>query len=327
MAGCPMRRGGRMAIAALSFLCTVGTNCRRPAETPSNDAPAGWRLTWSDEFDGTRLDSTRWWPQVGNGFWSADSATYVTGWGNAEQQCYTGDTANVRVAAGVLSITARREVVRDMASRDAAARCAFTSARLVTRAPDGRALFAQRYGRFAFRARLPEGQGLWPALWLLPLTERYGTWAASGEIDVMEARGQVPTRVLGTLHYGARWPNNVHRGDSLDFPHGGRITDFHVYALEWEPGQIRWFVDDSLYQEQSAWWSSARADTGGSGATPKGPADHHPFPAPFDEPFYLVMNLAVGGNFLGSPDATTRFPATLQVDWVRIYAQGSTRLR
>ena len=314
-------------MAAVSCLCVLGSACGRPSTHVVDDAPPGWHLTWSDEFHGPALDSTRWHLQQGNGFWSADSTTYVTGWGNAEQQCYTGDTANVRVVEGVLSIVARRDAVRDVASRDTTARCAFTSARLVTRAADGRALFAQAYGRFAFRARLPEGQGLWPALWLLPLTDRYGTWAARGEIDVMEARGQHPTRVLGTLHYGARWPGNVHTGDSLELPRGGRITDFHVYALEWEPGRIRWFVDDSLYQEQSAWWSSARSDSAGMGATPTGPVDHHPFPAPFDQPFYLVMNLAVGGNFLGTPDSTTRFPATMQVDWVRVYARDSTRFR
>jgi len=205
-ASCRRRRGVLRRTAALCLLVACRTE---PPAGESARVTDEWRLVWQDEFTGRALDTTRWAAEEGNGFWSADSSSYVGGWGNDEQQCYTRDARNVTVREGVLVITARRETVRDRASRDANATCAFTSARLKTRAHDGRALFAQRYGRFVFRARLPEGQGLWPALWMLPLRDRYGTWAASGEIDVMEARGQVPTTVLGTLHYGARWPKNA----------------------------------------------------------------------------------------------------------------------
>lgn len=268
--------------------------------------PSRWVLTWRDEFAGTRVDTTRWAMQLGNGFRSADGRTWYAGWGNDELQCYTSDPRNVHVAGGRLVITARREPTPDASRPDTAARCAYSSARLRTIAPDGRALFAQRYGRFAFRARLPEGRGLWPALWMLPARDTYGGWAASGEIDVMEARGQNPGEVLGTLHYGGSWPANVHTGETYRLPHGGRITDWHVYAVEWFPDRIQWLVDDSVYQVQRRWYSGPRADSAGTGA-------------PFDQPFTLLINLAVGGGFLGPPDSTTPFPSTMDVDWVRVY--------
>lgn len=273
-------------------------------------ARPGWTLTWYDEFNGTTLDPTKWVAEAGNGFWNADRSAYVSGWGNDELQCYTSAPENLVVRDGTLRLIARRDTVRDVSSRDTSATCAYTSARVKTRAQNGEALFAQQYGRFEFRARLPETQGMWPALWMLPLEETYGTWAASGEIDVMEARGQNPTVVLGTLHYGAQWPNNVHSGMDYTLPDNGRISEWHTYAIEWTPRRIAWFVDDSLYQVQTAWYTGTKKDS---------------TTAPFDRPFYLVMNLAVGGRFLGSPDSTTTFPGEMQVDWVRAYAKPQQR--
>ncbi len=264
---------------------------------------------WRDEFSGTTVDTTKWGFDLGNGF-SADSGkTFVSGWGNNELQCYTRDTANVAVRGGQLHLRALPS------TRDG---CPYTSARLKTRGSDGRALFAQRYGRFEFRAKLPVGRGLWPALWMLPQDDAYGTWAASGEIDVMEARGQTPTTVLGTLHYGARWPHNTFTGADYILPRQGTIADFHTYAVEWDPGRVRWFVDDVLTQTQQFWWSSSAQD-GRQGKKPTSSAELNPWPAPFDQRFFLIMNLAVGGNFLGNPDATTPFPADLTVDFVRVY--------
>jgi beta-glucanase (GH16 family) len=153
---------------------------------------------------------------------------------------------------------------------------------------------------------------------MLPQDEAYGTWPTSGEIDVMEARGQEPTKVLGTLHFGSRWPANTEASRDHVLPDGGRITDFHVYTLEWEPGEIRWSVDGKTYATQSFWWSSGRTE-GGKGLKPAREADLHPWPAPFDRPFYLVMNVAVGGRFLGNPDRTTVFPVEMVVDYVRVY--------
>ena len=110
----------------------------------------------------------------------------------------------------------------------------------------------------AFRAKLPIGKGVWPALWMLPQDEKYSGWPASGEIDIVEAKGQEPNKVLGTLHYGSRWPMNVHSGKDYVFPDKGTIADFHVYTLEWEPGEMRWAVDGKTYQTQSFWWSTSK---------------------------------------------------------------------
>jgi beta-glucanase (GH16 family) len=239
-----------------------------------------WQLVWADEFDGATLDPARWSVQTGDGC-SQD----LCGWGNNELQWYQAD--NVDVADGVLTITARQE---------AAGGRTFTSARIRTRGKGD-----WKYGRFEISARLPEGQGLWPAIWMLPTDEAYGEWAASGEIDIMELVGHEPARVHGTLHYGGPWPANRYSGDHFDLASGDFSDDFHVFALEWEEGEIRWYVDGVHYQTQTEWSS-----TGG------------PYPAPFDRPFHLVLNVAVGGDWPGSPDATTSFPQRMQVDYVRV---------
>jgi beta-glucanase (GH16 family) len=196
--------------------------------------------------------------------------------------------------------------------------CGYASARLKTRKRDGRLLFGQKYGRFEFRAKLPVGQGVWPAIWMLPAEERYGGWPASGEIDVLEARGQEPTKVLGSLHFGARWPANTHASREYVLPRRGSIADFHLYALEWTPGEMRWLVDDESYATQSYWWSSSKTE-GDRGAAPANESELNPWPAPFDQPFYLVMNVAVGGNFAGKPNKTTGLPAEMILDFVRVY--------
>jgi beta-glucanase (GH16 family) len=137
---------------------------------------------------------------------------------------------------------------------------------------------------------------------MLPTDEVYGGWAASGEIDIMELVGHQPARVHGTLHYGGPAPANQSSGAPYDLSSGTFADDFHVFAVEWEEGEIRWYVDGVLYQTQTEWNS-----TGG------------PFPAPFDQRFHLLLNVAVGGNWPGSPDITTPFPQTMQVDYVRVY--------
>ena len=269
---------------------------------------AKWRLVWSDEFDGTAIDHAKWDFDVGNGFYNYEANQWLVGWGNDELQYYTREPDNAFVRDGTLHIRAVKE--SHLGS-------GYTSARLKTRKRDGSPLFNKKYGRFEFRAKLPTGRGLWPALWMLPQTDRYGPWATSGEIDVMEARGQEPTKVLGTLHYGSRWPANVHSERDYTLPHG-TIADFRVYALEWEPGAMRWYVDGVLYSTQTFWWSCSQSD-GVRGRNPRGETELNPWPAPFDQPFYLVMNLAVGGRFLGNPDPTTPFPAEMVVDYVRVY--------
>ena len=163
--------------------------------------PKGWKLVWSDEFDGKDIDRAKWDFDIGNGFFNYDANQWISGWGNDELQYYTREPDNAFVKDGMLHIRALKESLHG---------CGYTSARLKTRKRDGSPLFSQKYGRFEFRAKLPTGKGVWPALWMLPQDEKYGGWAASGEIDVMEARGQEPTKVLGTLHFGSRWPANAH---------------------------------------------------------------------------------------------------------------------
>jgi len=252
-----------------------------------------WELVWSDEFTGEEIDSAKWKFDIGNGFHN-ENGDFIAGWGNSEKQYYTGRNVNARLENSSLIIEARREYYGD---------CAFTSAKLKTQG-----LFSQAYGKFEFRAKLPVGRGVWPALWLLPETHTYGGWAASGEIDIMEAKGSKPNKVSGAIHFGGGWPNNVYATEEYTLPNNERIDDFHVYALEWEPDEIRWYVDGALYQTQKDWYSlPAEGDM------------QRPFPAPFDQPFHVIINLAIGGHFDGDPDETTEFPAIMEVDYVRVY--------
>ena len=270
---------------------------------------AGWTLVWSDEFDGDTIDRSKWDFDLGDGFFNYDANQWIGGWGNNELQYYTKEPTNAFVADGALNVRAVKESLHGRG---------YTSARLRSKKRDGTPLFAQRYGRFEFRAKLPTGKGVWPALWMLPQDEKYGAWPTSGEIDVMEARGQEPTKVLGTLHYGSKWPANTHASSDFTFPAGQSFADWHVYSVEWEPGEIRFAVDGKTYGTQSFWWTSVKT-AGNKGVAPAAESDLLPWPAPFDQPFYVVMNVAVGGQFLGNPDRTTVFPATMQVDYVRAY--------
>ena len=241
-----------------------------------------WKLVWQDEFDGESLDFSKWEIEV-NAF----------GGGNNELQIYTDRRENVRVEDGRLILEARRDnygiagTVRE-----------FSSGRIRSKRRGD-----WRYARIEVSAQLPAGRGLWSAIWMLPTDERYGGWAASGEIDIMEFKGQHPDEIWGTLHHGGPWPANTHSGDTFQLPDGESFTDdFHTFALEWEEGVIRWYVDGALWQTQTRWRTS-----GGD------------FPAPFDEPFHLVLNLAVGGGFVGNPADSTPFPSRLSVDYVRVY--------
>ncbi|MCY4182936.1 MAG: glycoside hydrolase family 16 protein [Gammaproteobacteria bacterium] len=263
-------------------------NIGNPALTIADNTPVapggGMRLVWSDEFDAARLDPATWFFETGDG-----SEYGIPGWGNDELQWYLPNSASIE--NGNLVITARRQAQNGFQ---------YTSARINTR---GR--FALRYGRIEARIRLPAGPGLWPAFWLLPQEDAYGGWAASGEIDIMEAvnlGGSGGNTVHGTLHYGGAWPNN--RSSANRHAVGGDITEnFHVYALEWDEREMRWYVDDTLYATESEWSTTAAS-----------------FPAPFDRPFYIILNLAVGGGFPGPPNAATNFPAALEVDYVRVYS-------
>lgn len=240
-------------------------------------------MVWSDEFngpDGSGVDSGKWAVVTGGG-----------GWGNRELEYYTARRANLRVEDGHLVIEARHEPYTgpDGVHRD------YTSARLQTR---GR--FSQRYGRFAARMRLPLGKGLWPAFWMLGADSGTRGWPACGEIDIMENIGD-PHRVFGTLHgpgysgaHGLQAHDDLPNGEAVD-------AGFHTYAVEWEPGVIRFYVDDHLYGTQTP----KRLPPGTKWV--------------YNHPFYVLLNFAVGGDWPGSPDASTRMPQDLLVDWVRVY--------
>ena len=297
-------RHRRLFLFAFAILLLSAGNDRA-----ADPAPAGWKLVWGDEFDGDAIDRAKWDFDLGNGFYDYNANQWISGWGNGELEYYTDNPRNAFLKDGALHIRAIQESLHN---------CGYTSAKLRTKTRDGEELFAKKYGRFEFRAKLPTGQGVWPALWMLPQGDEYGTWASSGEIDILEARGQEPTKVLGTLHYGGKWPANTSASREYVFPNGGRFDEFHVYAVDWTPGEIAWSVDGHIYATQNLWYSTSKTN-GPQGAVPKGEADLNPWPAPFDRPFYLIMNVAVGGQFLGNPDASTKFPAEMIVDYVRVY--------
>lgn len=244
-------------------------------------APDGWKLVWSDEFDGPGIDWSKW---------AAEENGH--GGGNGELQYYMDREENLRIVDGCLVIEAHKEPVNV-----AGVQKDYSSARIRTKR---RASW--QYGRIEACAKLPAGRGLWPAIWMLPENPQYGGWAASGEIDIMELVGHEPTKVHGTLHYGGQWPNNQHTGASFTLREGTFADDFHVFAIEWEEGVIRWYVDGELYQTQNQWSTSAA-----------------PFPAPFNQPFHLILNVAVGGAWPGPPDVGTSFPQRMKVDWIRVY--------
>lgn len=304
-----------LARLAVSTLLAFALTLSARADGPE------WKLVWADEFDRGDLDKKKWGFDLTNGFVGGDGKTFIGGWGNGELQYYTDRPENVFVKDGHLHVRAVKEKLKN---------CNYTSARIKTQTNDKKPLFNQLYGRFEIRAKLPLGKGVWPAIWMLPQANTYGGWAASGEIDIMEARGQEPNKVLGTLHYGSGWPANVHTGKDYLLPENGTIAAFHTYALEWEPGEMRWYVDDKLYQTQNFWWSSSKRKAG-NGVAPANDTELNPWPAPFDQPFYLILNVAVGGQFLGNPDAKTEFPVEMLVDYVRVYEKvggyGTTKER
>lgn len=291
-------------MSVLALLAAAAT----PAAAP---APPAYELVWAEEFDGNRIDASRW--TLVEDCW---------GGGNDERQCYTDSRRNARVKDGALTITARREkargaslpeALRTAANPGTTVTRAFTSAKLVTK---GKA--AWRYGRIEVRAKLPQGQGAWPAIWMLPEEDRYGTWAASGEIDILEAvnlgvpcatcPGGRESTILGTLHFGGVWPNNKHKGEEVAYPpvlDGG----WHTFAVDWQPGRIDWFVDGKPYATRvAAEWST----TGSGDAN-----------APFDRPFHLILNLAIGGKLAETRGlggiAAAGYPRRMAVDWVRVW--------
>lgn len=247
---------------------------------PVTPGPRG-PLIWSDEFDGPGLDPARW-----------SISRDCSGGGNHERQCYSDDPNNIEVANGLLRLTARARIAAGPSLEPS-----FTSGRIETR---GKASF--RYGRIEIRARLPAGQGLWPAIWMLPEHDNYGPYPRSGEIDIAEAVNlgvaceACEDRLHGAIHQGPDPAANTAVAGSTPLPAAG---DFHVFALDWGQDRLTWLLDGRPYHTAH----------GG---------------LPFDQRFHLILNLAVGGPWAensarGGVDGQA-FPAELLIDWIRVYA-------
>ena len=273
-----MKRTVAVTIAILFALLTA---------SPSPSASPNWVLTWSDEFDGAAglgPDTTKWGFDIGVG---------QNGWGNNELEYYTNRTENASTdGTGNLVIKAIKETFTGTGgiTRE------YTSARLLTAGK-----FTKQFGRFEARIKLPVGQGIWPAFWMLGDDISSVFWPTCGEIDIMENRGREPSVNFGSLH-GLGYSGGSALSSRYTLPGGERFTDdFHIFAIEWESSAIRFYVDDNLYQTRT-------------------PAD---VPAGqrwvFDHPFFILLNLAIGGNFGGNPDSTTIWPQMMLVDYVRVY--------
>ncbi len=305
----------KMRIPALLAALTLLTGCGTEPETPSapdsseqevtatetaetepadtTAAPAadsgevpelkGYSLLWNDEFDGSALDETIW-----------NYEPHEPGWTNEELQEYTTSTDNVFLRDGKLVIKA---IKTEKNGGDY-----YTSGKVTAQ---NKKDFT--YGKVVARAKVPAGKGLWPAIWMMPQDEQhYGQWPKCGEIDIMEVLGSRLETAYGTLHYGA--PHAEQQGiyvleDGTTF-----ADDFHEYSVEWEPGEIRWYIDGNLYHTVNDWFTAVEGE------------DEKPYPAPFDQPFFVQMNLAVGGTWPGNPDASTDFDkAEFEIDYVRVY--------
>ncbi len=251
-----------------------------PTTLPPVEAPEGYELVWRDEFNEAGLNTS---------LWTIEHSTF--GEGNNELHCYT--PGNVSVANDVLAITAtdNQTTCPGNKVRDYGSGMVHT-----------RDTVAFRYAWFEVRAKVPAGQGLWPAIWLSPNDDAYGLWPRSGEIDLMELRGQNPAVARVNFHYAGS--DGSREQSPLDVRANGEgfHETFHTFALRWTDERITWFIDDVEVHSVDDWTSEVG-----------------PFPAPFDQRFFLRLNLAVGGNFPGSPDNSTSWPAVMEVDYVRVF--------
>ncbi|MEO7922597.1 MAG: family 16 glycosylhydrolase [Chitinophagaceae bacterium] len=246
------------------------------------DAPTsypGYTLAWADEFNGTTLNLADW------SFENGDGCPGICGWGNNELEYYTSRPENLFFQDGKMIIEARKE---NYAGKN------YTSSKILTR---GKKMF--KYARIDIRAKLPRGKGIWPAFWMLPQNNVFGNWPKSGEIDLMEMIGHEANRTYGTLHFGPG-PGSTQLGRNYTLPSGIFNDEFHVFSLEWKQNQMKWLIDGNVFSTYT------NADFGTNNY-------------PFNEDFFLIFNMAVGGNWPGSPDATTYLPQWLIVDYVRVY--------
>ncbi len=274
-------------LAAVLVLIPSVSGCCIACDPKRPHSRSGWTLVWSDEFstpDGSSPDPTKWTYDLGG-----------NGWGNHELESYTNRPENAHIEKGNLVITAQKETYT---GADGVTRY-YTSARLKTQG-----IFTQTYGRFEARIKIPEGQGMWPAFWLLGQDIPTVGWPKCGEIDIMENIGKEPGVVHGSLHGPSATGPTSDLTQIFTLPGGQNLADdFHLYAVEWEPGLVRFYLDSHLY----ATFDSSQWPAGGTWA--------------FDHPFFIILNLAVGGDWPGNPDPSTKFPQTMLVDYVRVYTR------
>ncbi|WP_232817877.1 glycoside hydrolase family 16 protein [Winogradskyella tangerina] len=253
-------------------------------------------ITMQDEFDiDGAPNSSLWTFEIGDG-----TAQGIPGWGNNELQYYTDRPENAVVEDGMLKIVARQEAFEGSG---------YTSARIISQN-----LFEQQYGRFEARIKLPWGQGLWPAFWLLGNDCAENPWPNCGEIDVMEYLGDEPTVIFGSVH-----GPGYNAGDSVSKKYelqNARFDDeFHIFGVEWSPNRINFYVDDELYQSITPETIADEAAESIDNSLLDNAGDWV-----FNRPFFIIMNVAVGGNLPGPPNADTVFPQTMYVDYVRVYS-------
>jgi beta-glucanase (GH16 family) len=276
-----MQRGRKRSLWLCGLITGFAVTCGSQI-TPAPTKGTDWTLVWSDEFNGSTVDRSKWVLETGG-----------DGWGNQELEYYTDRNANVSVREGYLVITALAEnhtgpkgVTRN-----------YTSARLKTLGK-----FSQTYGRFEARIKIPHGQGMWPAFWMLGDDVDKVGWPACGEIDIMENIGKEPATIHGSIH-GPGYVGSTGIEASYTLPGKQRFTDdFHIFAVEWNADSVNFYVDNDLYVRRTR-------------------ADLKPgWKWVFDKPFFLLLNLAVGGDWPGNPNSTTVFPPqSMLVDYVRVY--------
>lgn len=269
------------SVAILAFGCddpAEVTGCQFPA-----DLDSAYELVWSDEFDGNEIDQSIWDYDLGDG---CDRG--ICGWGNNELEYYTDRPENAYLENGNLVIKAIKETTPFNGYQ-------YTSARMVTKNKKD-----WRYGRVDVRARLPIGQGLWPAIWMLPTDNAYGGWPKSGEIDIMENLGNDPRKILGTIHYGHDgWRFT---GEEFRKTEGPSFHDeFHTFTLLWNEDCVQFMLDGQLFSGPFTRTTTL------------------PTTWPFDQDFHMILNIAVGGNLPGPPSPSTSFPQVMEVDYVRVY--------
>jgi beta-glucanase (GH16 family) len=285
------KRFRRRLLQIISCLVLIGCILPTPlthVTTVSAANPSVWSLIWQDEFNGANgsaIDSAKWAAEVGG--W---------GWGNNELETYTSRIDNAFQNDGALTLKAIKEhfVGSDNITRE------YTSARLISRNK-----FSATFGRFEARLKIPFGQGIWPAFWMLGNDIDSAGWPTCGEVDIMENIGREPTTIHGTIH-GPGYSGGSGISSSYSLPNNQAFADsFHTYAVEWEPNVVRFYCDGILYATRT-------------------PADLPPGKTwVFDHPFFILMNVAVGGSWPGNPDATTIFPQAMQVDYVRVYQRST----